>query len=196
MIQYGKNKYKNDLKALWKRCFPQDTDRFVALYFDEIYKNDESLLYLDDHCPLAFLQMIPYSIQTGRGIYSAAYLSGIMTHPEYRGKGYMTQLLTASFDEMVKKGYDYTFLIPQQRGLAGMYANYGFRLCEPSSQPPVNQVLKTPGQWAVIRQDFFDENGVWLEKEPAFPNEQKGMIKRLNPEAEEITALYMGMMLD
>ena len=28
------------------------------------------------------------------------------------------------------------------------------------------------------------------------PDEAKGMIKRLNPLAEEITGLYLGMMLD
>ena len=108
----------------------------------------------------------------------------------------MDKLLRAAFDEMVEKRYDYAFLIPQEKALVDMYAKYGFRLCDPNPQPPENKVLKTPEQWANSQQLFFDETGVWLENEPVFPNEHKGMIKRLNPAAEEINTLYMGMMLD
>jgi len=108
----------------------------------------------------------------------------------------MNKLLQAAFDEMVKKGYDYTFLIPQEERLVDMYAKYGFRLLDPNPQPPENIVLKTPSQWEHIQQLLFDETGIWLENEPISPNEHKGMIKRLNPAAKEITTLYMGMMLD
>ncbi|MDR1527332.1 MAG: GNAT family N-acetyltransferase [Dysgonamonadaceae bacterium] len=196
MIQYSEDRYKPDLKALWKICFPEDTDLFITFYFNEIYKNDETLICLEDHQPVAALQIIPYSIKTGNHIRKGGYLSGIMTHPAYRKRGYMDKLLNASFDEMKKKSYDYTFLIPQEKELAVMYAKYGFRLCESNPQPPVNRVLKTPRQWAAIRQNFFDENGVWLKKEPDCPGEHKGMIQRLNPAVEEITTLSMGMMLD
>ncbi|MDR2805651.1 MAG: GNAT family N-acetyltransferase [Dysgonamonadaceae bacterium] len=196
MIQYSASSYKNDLKALWKLCFPEDTDRFIQFYFDTVYQDDETLIYPENHRPIAALQMIPYAIKTGDSVRKGGYLSGIMTHPAFRKRGCMDALLKTAFDEMVKKGYDYAFLIPQQKALVGMYARYGFRLCEPNPDPPVNQALKSPRQWAALRQDFFAENGVWLEQEPFFPGEQKGMIRRLNPAVEEITTLYMGMMLD
>ena len=196
MIQYSQNKYKPYLKILWKRCFPKDTDSFIDFYYDKIYKDEETLVGLKNDQPVAALQIIPYSIQMGHQIRPGGYLSGIMTHPDYRKQGYMDKLLHAAFDEMAKNRYDYAFLIPQEKGLVDMYAKYGFRLCNPNPQPPENRVLKTPEQWAFIQQLFFDEKGVWLENEPLVPNEHKGMIKRLNPAAEEITTLYMGMMLD
>jgi len=196
MIQHSENKYIPHLKNLWKRCFPQDTAHFIDFYFDKIYENDETLVCVENNRPVAALQIIPYSIKTVNQIRSGGYLSGIMTHPDYRKRGYMNKLLQAAFDEMGEKGYDYTFLIPQEKELVGMYAKYGFRLCEPNPQPPENTVLKTPKQWAHIQNLLFDEKGVWLETEPIVPNEHKGMIKRLNPAAEEITSLHMGMMLD
>jgi GNAT superfamily N-acetyltransferase len=196
MIQYSEGKYKSYLKILWKLCFPKDTAQFIDFYFDKIYKNDETLVCLENDQPVAALQIIPYSIQTVREIRRGGYLSGIMTHPDFRKQGYMDKLLHATFDEMIKKGYDYAFLIPQEKELVEMYAKYGFHLCEPNPQPPENRVLKTPKQWANIQQQFFDEMGVWLEREPILPNEHKGMIKRLNFNAEEISTLYMGMMLD
>ena len=196
MIRQGKNTDKETLMRLWKYCFPRDTDSFIQFYFDKVYANDETLVCEENDQPVASLQMIPYQIKTGDHLLRGGYISGAMTHPDYRKKGYMAQLLYASFDEMIKKGYDYTFLIPQEEWLVRMYTKYGFRLCEPSRYPPENKVLKSPKQWADIQQVYFDENGVWLENEPIIPVEHKGMIKRLNPTAKEITSLYMGMMLD
>jgi len=196
IIQYSTDKYIFHLKTLWKLCFPKDTDSFINFYFDEVYNHAETLVCLKNDHPIAALQIIPYSIKTGKQIRKGGYLSGIMTHPAYRKQGYMDKLLQTSFDEMVKKDYDYAFLIPQNIELIDIYAHYGFRLCERSEHLPKNKVLKTPKQWKQIQQCFFDENGVWLEDEPVFPNEQKGMIKRLNPAVKEIITLYMGMMLD
>lgn len=195
MIQSGEDKYKAALKVLWKHCFPGDTDKFIDYYFDEIYKNTESLIELEDGQPVAFLQMIPYSIQMGETIYTGGYLSGVMTHPEYRNKGYMAKLLNASFDEMGKKGYDYTFLIPQEEWLIKVYEKFGFHLLvKPNAQGTRGIVLKTRAQLKHILWDLTNDDGD--SEEIVFPHENKGMIKHLNPAAEEITSLYLGMMLD
>jgi predicted acetyltransferase len=196
MIRQGKYTDKETLMQLWKCCFPQDKDHFIRFYFDKVYANDETLVYVENELPVASLQMIPYRIKTGDNFLWGGYISGTMTHPDFRKKGYMNKLLQISFDEMVKKKYDYTFLIPQEKGLIDMYAKYGFHLCEPNPNPPENIVVKSPEQLKQIKQVFFDENGVWLESEPIIPNEHKGMIKQLNPATKEITSLYMGMMLD
>lgn len=196
MIRQSIDTDKEDLKQLWKSCFPDDSDSFITFYFDNVYKNDEVLVYTLNDQIIAFLQIIPYKIKKGHAILQGGYLSGVMTHPNHRMKGYMAKLLYASFDVMISKGYDYAFLIPQEIELIDMYAKYGFHLCEPNQQDIENFVLKNPDQWSILQQIFYEENGIWLEEEPIVPNEQKGMIKRLNPDAEEIHTLYLGMMMD
>jgi len=196
MIREGKDEDREDLMQMWKLCFPQDTERFIRFYFDKIHANGETLVYEANGSPVASLQMIPFRLQIGDFLSWGGYISGAMTHPDHRKKGYMAQLLQASFDEMNQKGYDYTFLIPQEKWLVGLYEKYGFRLCKPSQQPPKNKVLKSSRQWYLMQEIYFEENGILLSEEPLFPKEQKGMIKRLNPDAEEITSLYMGMMFD
>jgi len=196
MIRQGRDTDKEILMQLWKCCFPEDSNLFIRFYFDKVYANEETLIYEVNTQPVASLQMIPYQLKVGNSFLRAGYISGAMTHPDYRKKGYMSQIMLTSFDEMIKKGFDYTFLIPQENGLIQMYTKYGFLLCEPTPRYIENKVLKSPKQWSIIQQLFFDETGIWLEDEPFFPNEHKGMIKRLNPSAEEITTLYMGMMLD
>jgi GNAT superfamily N-acetyltransferase len=126
MIRQGEDKDKEALKAMWKLCFPDDADEFIAFYFDRVCKNDETLVYVEDNQLLAFLQMIPYSIKSGTAVSPAAYISGAMTHPGFRRKGYMSRLLSASFEIMKAKGYDYTFLIPQEEHLFGFYEKWGY----------------------------------------------------------------------
>ena len=196
MIRYGKTSDKETLMRLWKYCFPQDSDRFIRFYYDNVYANTETLVLIENDVLASSLQIIPYRIQTSDKVYLGGYISGAMTHPVYRNKGYMNKLLLAAFKEMVKKKYDYTFLIPQEKELIEMYTKYGFQLCEQNPNPPENMVLKTPRQWSIVQKHLLYEMGVWLKTEPVFLNEHKGMIKRLNPDAKEITTLYMGMMLD
>ena len=115
-----------DLKTLWKCCFPQDTDSFIDFYFKEVYREEESLVHIENGQVAAFLQMIPYNIKIGKTIHPAVYLSGVMTHPDYRRKGYMTQLLQKAFIEMKRRRYASVFLIPQEEYLFDFYAKFGF----------------------------------------------------------------------
>jgi len=196
MIRKGQDADKETLMQLWKLCFPKDSESFIIFYFDKVYVNDETLVYIEDEQPVASTQMIPYQIKTSDSLSMGGYISGLMTHPNYRNQRYMEKLLNASFDVMKKNGYDYTFLIPQEKWLIKVYEKYGYRLCEPSFYPHENKVLKSPKQWANIQHIHFEEKGILLEDEPVIYYEQKGMIKQLNPAVKEITSLYIGMVFD
>jgi len=121
-----------NLKALWKRCFPQDTDSFIDFYFKEVYREEESLVHIENGQVVAFLQMISYNIKIGKTIHPSIYLSGVMTHPDYRRKGYMNQLLQKAFDEMKCRKKAFVFLIPQEEYLFDFYAKFGFERAFPS----------------------------------------------------------------
>jgi predicted acetyltransferase len=214
MIQQGEDKYKEALKNMWKLCFPHDSDLFADFYFSKVYKNDETLICVENGQALAALQMIPYSLKIGATIYAAGYISGAMTHPDFQKKGYMAKLLNASFEAMKNKGYDYTFLIPQEAWLFGFYERFGY---QPFISPSLknfkdfkefkdtkdysehaqflatlpNAVLKSEEQFANIVADALSEGGKIIDD-----REKRGMIKNLNPLAETITNLYLGRMLD
>lgn len=131
MISFGEDKYKPALKAMWKLCFPADTDIFIDFYFGEVYKNNETLIYFENGQPAAAFQMLPYSLQNGGEISQAGYISGAMTHPDFRRKGFMKALMFASFDLMWERGFDYTFLIPQEAYLFDFYAKFGYKAVLP-----------------------------------------------------------------
>jgi predicted acetyltransferase len=130
MIASGKDKYIPALKEMWKLCFPKDSNSFVNFYFNEVYKNDETLIYLENEKPAAALQIIPYSLKNGNEIFHAGYISGAMTHPDFQRRRFMRELLLHSFDIMRKRGFDYTFLIPQEKWLFDFYGKFGYKVTE------------------------------------------------------------------
>jgi predicted acetyltransferase len=238
MIIHSNETYKPHLMQMWKQCFPND-ESFSQFYFDKIYRNEETWVVSENDMPVSSLQIIPHEIKMGRQIYKAGYLFGVMTHPDFRNKGYISHLLNFSFEMMKKEGYDYAFLIPQEESLFGFYERFGFSRFSPDSGSLTEKgkVIKSSSQLDNILEDFSNDNGLIFinDNKIAFtiknddtvnikeiicsdeagknemlkairqyyrlekivlPNENKGMIKKLNASAKDITTLYMGMMLD
>lgn len=127
---------------MWRLCFPYDSENFVQFYFTKVYKDEDTLVYLIDNKPVASLQIIPYALKTDSSIAMIAYISGAMTHPDYRKQGYMESLLKASFEEMEKRGYTGAFLIPQEKWLFDFYRKYGFEEAFP--QQKQIELIKSP----------------------------------------------------
>lgn len=126
MITYANNTQKDEIVSLWRTCFPDDTDAFIRLYFEQKYRCEQTLVYSIDGRIVSSLQMLPYSMNCFGVRIKAAYLSGVATLPAYRAKGYMKQLLNFAFDEMKKNGTVISVLIPQEDWLINYYRRFGY----------------------------------------------------------------------
>lgn len=158
MIRFAEKKHIKSLRMMWKLCF-SDTEEFISFYFNSVFKENQTLLYLIDDEPVASLQMIPYQIKIEDQIYNASYISGAMTHPNHRKNGYMRTLLYASFKEMGKIGMTFSFLIPQEQWLFGFYSDFGYINAFPIYSESVDlsdfnhatnlhvQEFSNPGKW-------------------------------------------------
>lgn len=135
MIISGEDRYIPALMQLWRYCFPSDTEAFIQFYFTEVYKNEETLIYLHEGQAAASMQIIPYPVKTEASISLSGYISGAMTHPDYRRRGFMEQLLQAAFDLMREKEYASAFLIPQEDWLFSFYGKYGYKKAFPVNKP-------------------------------------------------------------
>ena len=115
-------------RALWKLCFG-DTEDFVRLYFSMKYTPQRNSCLKHDGRVTAALQRLPYVMMCGEaGNMTApvAYVSGVCTHPEYRGKGYMTELMRQALHKMHSDGFWFTALIPADEGLFSFYEHFGY----------------------------------------------------------------------
>jgi predicted acetyltransferase len=116
---------------MWRLCFPDSTQNFRTFYFNKVYRHEETLILTENAVPVASFQMIPYRIKIANKIYPAAYISGVMTHPDFQGKGYMGKLLNYALEETKRKNIPITFLIPQEEQLFNFYAKHGYQKAFP-----------------------------------------------------------------
>lgn len=116
---------KEQIKQLWKLCF-NDSDAFTDLYFDLRYNDDINLALTNGTQAVAALQMLPYPMTFAHGTIETSYISGACTHPAYRNRGLMRQLLQQAHARMWSKGIQLSTLIPAEEWLFGYYARSGY----------------------------------------------------------------------
>lgn len=125
MIQFASKNTTAEVRSMWKTCFG-DTDRYMDLYFARQYREENTLIYSVDNKAVASLQMLPYSIRLYGETVPFYYLAGLCTLPEYRGKGYMGQLIQRSLEVMRERNIFLAVLVPAEKWLFGYYEKFGF----------------------------------------------------------------------
>ncbi|KAA6311805.1 hypothetical protein EZS27_037140 [termite gut metagenome] len=116
---------KKQVKELWKLCF-DDNEAFVDMYFDLRYSSDRNMYIRRDYKVISALQMIAYPMTfCGKNI-RTSYISGACTHPDYRRKGMMYELLSQAFVRMQSAGIVFSTLIPGSLQLIDYYARMGY----------------------------------------------------------------------
>lgn len=116
---------REKIKELWKRCF-HDSEEFTELYFRLRYNEDVNIALLNGKEVIAALQMLPYPMTFGGTEIPTAYISGACTHPDFRNRGAMRELLTEAFARMLRGGKALSTLIPAEPWLFDYYARSGY----------------------------------------------------------------------
>lgn len=116
---------KEQVKALWKLCF-DDEDDFVDMYFNLRYTGDVNIAIRRDNKIVSAFQMIPYPMTFCGTSIQTSYISGACTHPEYRKKGIMRELLSQAFTQMYSNGVFVSTLIPEKPHLVDYYTHMGY----------------------------------------------------------------------
>ena len=125
MIHFADDTTTQAVRDMWKICFG-DSDAYMDIYFDHKYRNENTLIYIEDQKPVASLQMLLFNFTFhGRAI-SIAYLSGLCTLPNYRSRGYMKQLIIESYQVAKEREIPLMILVPQDKGVMSYYERFGF----------------------------------------------------------------------
>lgn len=125
MIQFADDSTKQAVRDMWKRCFG-DSDDYMDIYFQYKYRNENTLIYISDGKPVASLQMLIYSFTFHGKEIPVVYHSGLCTLPEYRGRGYMKDLIVRSYQVALERGIPLIVLVPQDEGVMSYYHKFGF----------------------------------------------------------------------
>lgn len=116
---------KEQVRALWKTCF-EDSEEFVELYFRLRYKTEINIVIQSGDEVISALQMLPYPMTFCGKTIQTSYISGACTHPDFRSKGVMSELLSQSFSRMLRNGMHFSTLIPAAPWLFDYYKRMGY----------------------------------------------------------------------
>ena len=99
MITKATLKDKEQIHALWKEAFSFDDGGYTKFYFDRYFKNEHAFVLKEDKQVLASIMKAPHWMMLHGRMIQASMISGAVTHPEHRNKGYFHQLMNAVLDE-------------------------------------------------------------------------------------------------
>lgn len=125
------NKRKRDMMELWKLTF-HDSDDYIKLVFDTYFSLDNSFVRYEDNRLISALLGVSYKFQAydkknNKKEIKGFYLCGLATHPDWRRKGIMSQLMEEAEKSAKTRGYDITFLIPADDHLREYYRQKGYQ---------------------------------------------------------------------
>ena len=91
--------HEAEARALWKQCFG-DSDAYLDLFFSILGREDTTFLYNVGEEAVGHLQLLDVAFASRAHLYPANYVFAACTHPDYRGRGVMKELL----HEALRKG--------------------------------------------------------------------------------------------
>ena len=116
---------KQQIIDLWKESFG-DTDDFIRLWFERVYKEEQTFVIRQNGQIVSALQIIPYEMTYYGTTIPVGYICGVCTLPSERGKGFMNQLMQQAINEMSNLHYALAVLIPATPRLFDLYRRYDF----------------------------------------------------------------------
>jgi predicted N-acetyltransferase YhbS len=128
VISYSKPAYMAKLKAIWRESFG-DSEKYLDLFFDRVYQDENTLVYLENARVVSALYMLPYHIRTVEGDSEIVYLYALATEKAYRGRGIMSQLIKKSHLVSRERNYALSVLIPANDDLFAYYGQFGYVAC-------------------------------------------------------------------
>ncbi len=102
---------KEQTRSLWRTCF-QDSEEFMDIYFADKYTDDNNLCICYNSKVVSAMQLLPYRFTFYGSVLHAGYISGLATLPNFRCRGYASNLIHEAHRRLYKQGAALSFLIP------------------------------------------------------------------------------------
>lgn len=126
------------LKALWQTSFD---DAHIALdnFFNKTVSPQNTLCIEHNGEIVSALYMLECDYISQHKVYSAYYIYGVCTHPQYRGMGLMHKLFEGLKEQAEKDCVDFLFLVPAEKYLFDVYKKEGFQKAVFYTEKTVNK---------------------------------------------------------
>lgn len=123
ITKYG---MQGQLAELWGAVFG-DGKREVALFFRNAWRPENTLAVREDGRIVSALHMLPCRMLLSGRTVQAHYIYAAATLPDFRGRGYMAQLLHLAGEYGQRRGDCASVLLPASASLYDFYHKFGYR---------------------------------------------------------------------
>lgn len=114
-------------KEIWKICFG-DHDDYINFYYNQRYKENETVVLLHEGQISAMLTMIPVrTVTPDHRSFNSAMIYAVATDPQYRNRGFASRILDYSSRYLGARETHMTILVPADRHLFDFYRRQGYR---------------------------------------------------------------------
>lgn len=103
---------KKQTRDLWDLCF-DCSEEFKDIFFEDKYNDRNNLTIRSNNKVVSALQLISYRMTFYGSVHRSAYLTGLATHPDFRSKGYATNLIREAHRRLFESAATLSFLIPK-----------------------------------------------------------------------------------
>lgn len=133
-IRFARECDQNNIMEIWNYCF-NDGPKFTDYYFNNKYKNYNTIVVEEEANIVSSLQLNQYKIKLNDKEYDTSYVVGVSTLPETRGRGYMRHIMDFTLNELYKKEQLISILMPIDYRL---YRKYGYEHCYDQIEYEIN----------------------------------------------------------
>ena len=143
-------------RSLWEEVFTEDTSAFLDYYY---------YIKTKDNQICSMLQLNPYLLKIEESERPSAYIIAVATKEEYRGRGFMGNLLRQALNDMYTAKVPFTFLMPAAEAI---YTPYDFRFIY-SQRIGIQDISSNvaSGKGTTVRNCTFTDAAVWNAEEMA-----------------------------
>lgn len=174
-IRFARECEKNNIMEIWNYCF-NDGPKFTEYYFNNKYKNYNTIIVEEEANIVSSLQLNQYKIQLNGKNYDTSYIVGVSTLPEARGRGYMKHIMDFTLNELYRKNQLVSILMPIDYRL---YRKYGYEHCYDQIEYEINiedlAGFKSYGSLIKANLDYINE---MINIEKSFLENLNGKVVR------------------
>lgn len=116
-------------KELWKTSFGDDSS-FINLFYKHYCKPEDMLVLVEDGVLRSMAAILPLDLRFPNGLTGkSGYIYALCTHPSFRNRGFVRDLLNYTDFYLKKRGKDCATLVPADAGLHRFFDIQGFGEC-------------------------------------------------------------------
>lgn len=124
MIEFAKWDTRRELAALWQVCF-HESARYPKYFLNNYFLPENCLVYRVGKQIAAAVYLLPAQM-AGKKKFQAHYIFAAGTFPQFRSRRYMSLLLAYAETVGVKRGDNYSVVLPSSPGLYPFYEKSGY----------------------------------------------------------------------